>query len=135
MLTEQLAPRCGRLLAVDAAQAPLVEAARRCGAQGNVTFARLFAPSEWPPGVFDLILLSEVLDYLDAQDVDALADRVSGALSPGGTAALVHWTGETNYPLTADEASEAFVARLGDCVDVVRSERGPQYRLDSSRRR
>jgi 2-polyprenyl-3-methyl-5-hydroxy-6-metoxy-1,4-benzoquinol methylase len=130
VFTEQLAPRCERLLAIDAAEAPLVEAARRCRAQANVAFARMFVPSEWPQGTFDLVLLSEVLYYLQARDVAALADRVSGALAPRASAVLVHWTGETNYPLTADQATEAFLARLQDQVEVVRCERRSEYRLD-----
>jgi trans-aconitate methyltransferase len=130
VLTEQLAPRCERLLAIDAAEAPLVEAARRCRAHASVEFARMFVPSEWPQGTFDLVLLSEVLYYLQAHDVAELADRVSGALAPRASVVLVHWIGETNYPLTADQATEAFVARLNNQVEVVCTERCPEYRLD-----
>ena len=130
VFTEQLAPRCGRLLAIDAAEAPLIEAGHRCRAHASVQFARMFVPSEWPQGTFDLVLLSEVLYYLQTPDVAELADRVSGALAPRASVVLVHWLGETNYPLTADQATEAFVARLGDQVEVVRADRRPEYRLD-----
>ena len=130
VLTRQLAPRCERLLAVDAASAPLKEAQRRCGDWANVEFAHMFVPREWPAGEFDLILLSEVVYYLDAGDVAELARRVAASLAAGGTVALVHWTGKTNYPLTGDEAAEMFIARLQDLVEIVRSDRRSAYRLD-----
>jgi len=135
VLTSLLAPRCERLLALDATAAPLVEARRRCEHQANVAFAQAFVPAEWPQGEFDLILLSEVVYYLDAKDVAGLATKVAGALAPGGTIALVHWTGETNYPLTGDEAAERFMTSLADLVEIVETQRGPAYRLDVLKRR
>jgi len=135
VLTSLLAPRCERLLAVDAAAAPLIEARRRCKRHANVSLARAFVPGEWPQGEFDLILLSEVVYYLDANDVADLAKRAAGALAPRGTVALVHWTGETNYPLSGDEAAELFIACLQDSVEIVDAQRGPGYRLDVLKRR
>jgi predicted TPR repeat methyltransferase len=135
VLTSLLAPRCERLLALDAAAAPLVEARRRCEVHANVAFARAFVPREWPQGEFDLILLSEVVYYLDAKDVGGLATKAAGSLAPGGTIALVHWTGETNYPLTGDEAAEMFIASLTDLVEIVEAQRFPGYRLDVLKRR
>ena len=130
VLTSRLAPRCERLLAIDAASAPLFEARRRCRDCANVAFAQMFVPREWPQGEFDLILLSEVVYYLDAGDVAKLAERVVAALAPGGTIVLVHWTGESNYPLTGDEAADLFIAQLGKFVGIVRDDRRPDYRLD-----
>ncbi len=130
VLTRQLAPRCDNLLAVDAASGALIEAQRRCRDLGNVAFANMFVPQAWPPGEFDLILLSEVVYYLDAGDVAELAKRVAATLAPRGTVILVHWTGETNYPLTGDEAAELFIARLQHLVEVVCNDRRPAYRLD-----
>jgi len=135
VLTSLLAPRCERLLAVDAAAAPLGEARRRCEGHAHVSFACAFVPGEWPQGEFDLILLSEVVYYLDANDVAGLATKVAGALAPRGTIALVHWTGETNYPLTGEEATELFMASLTDLVEIVDAQRFPGYRLDVLKRR
>jgi len=135
VLTHQLASRCQYLVAVDAAQAPIEEARRRCLSLGNVEFAQMFVPREWPQGEFALILLSEVVYYLNAADVDKLATRVSASLAPRGSIMLVHWTGVTNYPLTGDEASEIFIARFEGFIDIVRADRRPQYRLDVLTRR
>ena len=57
VLTRSLALRCDTVIAVDAAQAPLVEARRRCADLPAVSFEQMFVPEQWPDGVFDLILL------------------------------------------------------------------------------
>lgn len=41
-------------------------------------------PRDWPDSGFDLILLSEVVYYLDLADVDRLASQVAGSLRPAG---------------------------------------------------
>jgi SAM-dependent methyltransferase len=135
VLTSELAKRCDRLVAIDAAPTPLIEARRRCGELTNVEFAQMFVPGAWPDGVFDLILLSEVIYYLDAGDVAELAKRVEAALAPRATILLVHWTGETDYPLSGDHAAELFIQCLGDRVEVVGSDQRPNYRLDVLKRR
>ncbi len=135
VLTHQLARRCERLLAVDAASAPLEQARQRCQAQANVEFAQMFVPQQWPQGEYSLILLSEVVYYLDAADVDKLAARLLSSLSSRGAIVLVHWTGETNYPLTGDEAADLLIHHLEGSVGIVRRERRLEYRLDVLTRR
>jgi hypothetical protein len=88
-------------------------------------------PAEWPAGSFDLIVLSEVVYYLDAGDVVRLADRVRGSVEPGGHVLLVHWTGTTDYPLSGDDAAELFMTALGRSAHRVRQQRTQAYRLDA----
>ena len=45
-------------------------------------------PEDWPAETFDLILLSEVVYYLDGSDVARLARRVEKSLSRGGDLVL-----------------------------------------------
>jgi trans-aconitate methyltransferase len=135
VLTNLLAARCDRLLAIDAAATPLEQARLRCRHHAHVQFAEMFVPAAWPEGQFDLILLSEVVYYLNEADVAALVERIAKALASRGTVALVHWTGETNYPLSGDEAAELFTRLSKPFADLVRSERQPQYRLDILARR
>ncbi len=104
VLTRSLASRCDAVVAIDAAEAPLVEARRRCADLPGVRFEQMFVPDEWPDGEFELILLSEVVYYLSRHDVGRLAARVTRSLAKDGSVILVHWTGETNYPLSGDEA-------------------------------
>ncbi len=130
ILTRDLALRCDDLLAIDAAHAPLSEARRRCADLPAVRFEQMFVPRQWPCGLFDLILLSEVLYYLSAEDVTRLASRVASSLADEGNVALVHWTGETDYPLTGDEAADLFIKRIEQTARVERRSRHPAFRLE-----
>ena len=134
VLTRRLADRCESLLATDIAEEPLFEARRRCADAQWVKFARMAAPGEWPSGWFDLILLSEVVYYLSAADVDHLAERILGSLAPRGDLVLVHWTEETDYPLSGDEAAERLLARMNPFLATTRRERFDRFRLDVARR-
>ena len=134
VLTRRLAPRCRRLLAVDAAEAPLKEAMGRCADAPNVQFQKMFAPGQWPDGTFDLILLSEIVYYLSRDDVARLGSRIGDSLAARGDLVLVHWTDETDYPLTGDEAADGLIACLAGVTEVARQQRFPQFRIDVLRR-
>jgi 2-polyprenyl-3-methyl-5-hydroxy-6-metoxy-1,4-benzoquinol methylase len=130
VLTRQLGHRCEALLAIDATERPLAEARRRCADLSKIHFQQMFVPQQRPQGSFDLIVLSEIIYLLDAADAAGLADRVRHALSPGGDVVLVHWTGETNYPLTGDEAAELFVAHLDRVTRLTHQDRRRDFRID-----
>ncbi|MGU3537944.1 class I SAM-dependent DNA methyltransferase [Methylobacterium sp. A54F] len=130
VFTRELAARCDAILGLDVAEAALEQARIRCADQPGARFARMQVPGEWPEGRFDLILLSEVVYYLDRADVGRLVQRVRESLAPGGDVVLVHWTGETHYPLSGDEAAEAFLQEVGDALDVLAATRAEAYRLD-----
>ena len=72
MLTARLASRCASLVAVDVSEKALDAARARCRTLPNVAFENMSVPAEWPAGTFDLIMLSEVVYYLDAGDVSRL---------------------------------------------------------------
>ncbi|MET7243903.1 class I SAM-dependent methyltransferase [Methylobacterium sp. EM32] len=135
VLTAALAPRCDTLTALDVAEAALDQARARCRDLPAVRLMRAQVPGEWPEGTFDLILLSEVVYYLDAGDVARLAARVRGSLRPGGDVVLVHWTGETHYPLTGDEAADLFIRESRGTLALDRQVRAQAYRLDVLRSR
>ncbi|GJE36787.1 class I SAM-dependent DNA methyltransferase [Methylobacterium persicinum] len=130
VLTEALAQRCDAVFSVDLAERALDRARKRCRSLPHVRFALARVPDQWPEGTFDLILLSEVVYYLDAADVGRLVARVRGSLRPGGAVLLVHWTGETHYPLTGDEAAECFIGGADAFLRVHGHTRTDKYRLD-----
>jgi cyclopropane fatty-acyl-phospholipid synthase-like methyltransferase len=130
VLTRSLASRCDTLVAIDAAQTPLLEARRRCADLPCVRFEHMFAPDQWPDGAFELILLSEVVYYLSRDDVGRLAAKVTNSLATGGSVILVHWTGLTNYPLSGDEAAALFIERIGPACVVDRADRYAEFRLE-----
>ncbi len=125
ILTRQLAQRCDALLALDVAQAALAQARTHCP---GVQFERRAVPEDWPPGRFDLIVFSEVLYYLDAAALAATAARAMAAILPGGSLLLVHYLGETDYPLTGDDAAGRFIAAAG--LAPALTTREELYRID-----
>ena len=81
-------------------------------------------------GRFDLILISEVLYFLDAGDVTRTARAACGALVRGGAVLLVNWTGPTDTPSTGDAAAAGFIAACAGRLSPTRQSRAPRYRLD-----
>ena len=130
VLTRQLAARCDALLSLDVAERALEQARERCHDQAGVRFARMGVPGDWPEGRFDLVLLSEVVYYLDRDDVGRLAARVGASMRPHADILLVHWLGETNYSLSGDEAAEAFTAAAAPFAALRSQTRTAHYRLD-----
>jgi len=130
VLTRQLAPRCADLLATDIAETALSQARSRCADLPQITFERRDLTTEFPAGRFDLILVSEIGYYLSQADLDQLRARIARALAPGGNVVLVHYTGATNYPLTADAVHETFRAWEGRYWISVAAQCTQSYRLD-----
>jgi cyclopropane fatty-acyl-phospholipid synthase-like methyltransferase len=102
-LTERLAPRCERLLAVDHVSTPLDQAIRRLRRFPHVRVEQRVLPEDWPPGPFDLLVLSEFCYYFDAAELDDLIERARQSLEANAVVVAVHWRGDTDYPLTAAE--------------------------------
>ena len=130
VLTEQLAKRCDALLSLDIAEGALDQARRRCAHLSHVAFERAQVPRDWPAGRYDLVLLSEVVYYLDRNDVAALASHVEASVAEDADVVLVHWLGLTDYPLTGDEAADLFISRSAGYSRVLHQSRTDQYRLD-----
>jgi predicted TPR repeat methyltransferase len=130
VLTGLLAGRCESLLAADISEIALTSARARCAALKNVRFEHRDFSRSFPEGAFDLILMSEVGYYLSMQHLEQLRARIAAALSPGGHLLLVHYTGETNYPLTADSVHDAFLQWQGSSWTLLSSDRAETYRLD-----
>ncbi len=133
VLTERLAARCDRLLAIDVAERALEQARARCRNLPHVHVRQMAVPDTFPNEQFDLILVSEVGYYWGGDDL-AIAQRlIVEHLEPGGHLLLVHWTPFVeDYPLTGDEVHEAFLAGAGSGNGLRHSvgSRHETYRLD-----
>ena len=135
IFTAALAERCDDLLAVEPVSAALEQARRRNAGRRSVRFARMFVPGEWPAEQFDLVVLSEVIDYLGDDDVKLLAERVCTSLVPGGDMILVHWVGKKKPgPSSGEEATDRFVTASRGRLAVLHAERNRDYRLEVLRR-
>ncbi|XLE16193.1 SAM-dependent methyltransferase (plasmid) [Deinococcus altitudinis] len=129
VLTARLAPRCTQLLSLDLSQRALDRARARCASLPQVRFERRQMPAEFPPGRFDLLVLSEVLYYLSPADLQLMLERSVGALLPAGHLIAVHWTPAVHdYPQTGDQVHAALLAAPG--LKHLYGERHEQYRLD-----
>ena len=133
VLTEQLARRCGHLLAVDVSEAALAQARTRCADLPQVELKLLRVPEAFPPQQFDLILLSEVGYYWSPQDLGRAADQLIAGLKPGGQLLLVHWTPPVHdYPLTGDDVHQFFLDKTSPAGPLrhLAGQRHETYRLD-----
>jgi SAM-dependent methyltransferase len=130
VFTGQLAARCEGLLAIDASAVALTSARKTCSAFANITFEVCVVPAKFPRGPFDLIVLSEVIYYLDAPDVHRLAARCVEALAPDGEIVTCHWLGDTDYPSTGAMASDLFALAMIKRLPTHTILQDQRYRLD-----
>ncbi len=112
VLTELLAGRCDELLAWDGAAAPLVQARERVDDHEHVTIQQARVPGRWPAGNFDLVVVSELLYFLDAADRATLAQQVVGSLEPGGHLVAVHWRHGFDEASSDGDQAHAELARV-----------------------
>ena len=111
VLTAQLAPRCDRLLACDAVPDAVAAARVRAAGMPGVRVEQRVIPDDWPPGSFDLIVLSELLYYFDDADLGQVLGLGIGSLRPGGQILAVHWRHPApDHPRTGDEVHEDLAA-------------------------
>jgi trans-aconitate methyltransferase len=107
VLTAQLAPRCDALLACDAVPDAITSARARTAGMPGVHVEQRTIPDQWPPGSFDLIVLSELLYYFDDADLGQVLGLVTGSLRPSGQLLAVHWRHPApDHPRTGDEVHE-----------------------------
>ncbi|GLE54299.1 nodulation S family protein [Mycobacterium montefiorense] len=113
-LTARLALRCDHVTAVDVVDAAMRSAdlrLRQAGCRDRVTLARSSLDATWPPGPFDLLVLSEVAYYLQADALAEVLERECARLQLGANVVAAHWRHPVaDYPLTGD-AAHAIIAR------------------------
>lgn len=131
VLTENLARRCEKLLAVDVSEKALEKARARCENLSNVRFKRMSVPQEFPDGKFDLILVSEVGYYLSENDWQTAMDKIFAHLTKKAQIALVHWRPfVADYPQTGDAVHASFAEFASGKMRRVEHKLTEKYRLD-----
>ena len=128
-LTRRLAATCTSITAVDTAFAALAQARRACAALSGPRFVQAHLPGGDWAGSYDLIVISELLYYLTEDAVAGLAARLRAQARPDTEWLLVHWTGDTDYPLPADRAVELFMTAVGP-KSLPLHRRTDRYRMD-----
>lgn len=114
-LSAALAERCDQLLVSDGNTRALALARARLAALPHVRVLGAWLPEEWPPGQFDLVVISEVGYYLDTAALDQLADRARHSLLAHGTVLACHWKAPIDgCALTGSQVHE----RIGQRFDL-----------------
>lgn len=112
-ISAALAARCDDLLASDASDEALAVAARSLEGLANLTLERHRLPNEWPAGSFDLVVLSEVLYFVDDAACDAIADAARAGAGATGTVVACNWRATIEgRGHTGDAVHRRFAARL-----------------------
>ena len=131
VLTARLAERCDSLLSVDVSEKAMGRAIKRCQELPQVRFNLMRVPEEYPTGLFDLTLLSEVGYYWSWNDLKKAQQLIVEHLEPGGHLLLVHWTlYARDYPLSGDEVHDSFIEQTSSDLRHLGGRREEQYRLD-----
>jgi SAM-dependent methyltransferase len=126
VLSQRLAALCDEVVAVDTSMRALTMARESCRA--NITFKQAHLPGgDWGEG-FDLIVLSEILCYLQKPAITVLARRIQQAALPGAEIIAVHGTGYNGCSLSGDAVSDALRQTLPGTS--LASFRTRHYRLD-----
>jgi len=124
-LARRLAPRCDAYAGLDAIEIAL-DAARR--AVPEATFHRGFLPCPFPEGDHELIVLSEILYFLDIEVIDWLAGELDTRY-PDADIVCVTWRGPSGNPLEGEAALSLFLAATeGRTAQTARLT--PEYRID-----
>ncbi len=127
-----LAQRCDRLTAMDSAEAAVRQATARLQPHANVSVIPGLIPEAWPDEPYDLIVLSELLYYLDEGARREVADRVVATLEPSGDLVMVHWRHPfAEAAITGDQVHAELTDRLHDAgLQLVTSHVEVDFRLE-----
>lgn len=124
-LARHLSDICARYTGMDAVATALRAARMRVP---EARFIQGFYPGPLPEGDFDLIILSEVLYFLDPEGLAKLAGDIT-ARWPGAEVLCVTWLGDTGNPLQGTEALRVFTDALQG-HRFTRLAETPAYRID-----
>ena len=134
VFTEMLAPRCEALTTIDVSRTAAAMAKRRLADVPDVRMLRGPIPDTIPEEAYDLVVASEILYHLGAEDLERTLAVIRARLVPGGRLVAVHWRPAEPERLVSDARVHA---RLRDDPWLVRvhGERTPTYLLDVLERR
>ncbi len=128
VLSSLLAARCDEVVAWDGA-ASAVERARGRTSGTAVVVQHKRIPADWPEGTFDLVVLSELLYFLDVHERRRTLDLTVRSLRPAAHLVAVHWRHAfAEAPSSGDEVhAELLTLRT---VDRVVEHRESDFLLD-----
>jgi SAM-dependent methyltransferase len=134
IFSARLAPRCHSLVTIDAAPSAVADARRRLAGMPSVQVLLGAIPGAIPEASFDLVVASEILYYLEPDELAATLARLRDVLATHGRLVAVHWrpSGDER-PFTAAEVHA--VVRRQAWLSPVLSAPTDDYLLDVLERR
>ena len=81
-------------------------------------------------GADELVFLDITASADKRAIVADLVRRAGETIEPDGDLVLVHWLGETDYPLSGDAAAEGFIRLAAPFAHVLHQAQTPDYRID-----
>ena len=129
--SRHLARRCLGLIAVDASST-VIAAARRRIHDPRIRFEVARLPEDMPRGRFDLIVMSELLYYLPAGQMERLLGSVLDRLSRGGRIVILNHTVWFDDAAQSGERAHArALLVLGRRLEVRSDRRTARYRVSA----
>ena len=95
VFSEQLARRSKHLTSLDANSKAVQLAQKRLDSLSHVQVIQQHIPQQFPAGSFDLIVISEIIYYLQQAELSELIHKVENRLTPQGMVLCCHW----RYPI------------------------------------
>lgn len=135
VLTRALGERSDEHLAMERHPRGVAATRDRCAGVPTVRVVQGRIPDDWPDGDHDLVVLSEVLYYLTADELDAVLDRCATSLRPGGDLVAVHYRGiVAEHTWSGDEVHERLDRRFGGDWEPMGHLVDPDFLLAAHRR-
>lgn len=129
VLTARLAGICERVSAFDVSETAASRAAERCAGMVNVEVRCASLADTLPARDVDLLLLSEVGYYFEAEDWERLLNTLLSCVQRGCTVLAVHWLGSSeDHCMSGDEVHS--LLRAHHSLQLEHEERYPNFRLD-----
>ena len=90
-ITAELSARATHVVASDASTRALAVARAAIGCADNVSLERHRLPDDWPDRAFDLIVLSEIVYFVDDDDCERIARAARASAGASGTVVACDW--------------------------------------------
>ncbi|WAP66744.1 class I SAM-dependent methyltransferase (plasmid) [Jiella pelagia] len=100
------------------------------GQRSELRFATGALPDDLPEVPFDLVVVSEVLYFLDEPALVALAQHLSNRMQTGADILVVSYLGETGTPLSGRAAHDLFLALFGTALTTLSLRTHEQYQAE-----
>ncbi|MFD1845487.1 bifunctional PIG-L family deacetylase/class I SAM-dependent methyltransferase [Arthrobacter flavus] len=129
VLSAELAARTDSLLALDISPTAVAATQERLSDYPGATARVASVPRDWPPGDFDLIVISEVGYFLSRTQLLDVVARAVASLAADGVILLCHWRHPIDgWELDGDTVHELF--RSASSLAVFAEHREEDFRID-----